>query len=351
MLRISATRSTAVIILSLALIVLLVTNLNFVRQAHAQTDSVSADGTAAGVPVANPLTVSISPQYPTPYQTVTVTPSSSTFDIDSSSILVTVNGTAFYKGTGGAAINVPLGGPGSTTKIGVTAIYEGQSSTQDLVIQPASVALVVEPDSTTHPFYGGGSLVPSEGRVRLVAIPDLVTASGRQLDPSTLEYTWKLGDSVLDSDSGIGQSVLDATAPQRYRDADVSVTVSDPNGTLIAEADTPISPVDPITRIYENDPLLGVLFDVALPNSFTMTDTEDTFRGVPYYFSGTPSMNWQVDGTNSGTAQDLTVGATGSGRGSAVLNFTANDSGSQATANSTVSVAFGQTSSGGILGL
>jgi ribosomal protein L31 len=306
---------------------------------------------AQSVPATDPLTVSVSPQYPTPYQTVVVTPSSSTFDIDASTVSVKVNGTAFYKGSGGAAINVPLGGPGSSTNIVVSVTNAGQVSTQEVSISPASVALVVEPDSTTHPFYKGSGLVPSEGRVRLVAIPDLVSASGREIDPSTLEYTWKLGDDVLDSDSGIGQSVLDATAPQRYRDADVSVTVSDPNGSLVAQTTTSISPVDPITRIYENDPLLGPLFDTALSDSFTMTDAEDTFRGVPYYFSSAPTLEWMVNDDDSGSTQDLTVRSTGTGTGSADIGFTGTDATTQATANSTLSVAFGQTNSGGFLGL
>jgi hypothetical protein len=342
MARISA-QSFLVLVLSSLFVVGLISAAIFASSAYAQT----ASGTAAAP---NPLTIDVSPQYPTPYQTVTVTPSSSTFDIDSASISVKVNGVAFYKGTGGAGINVPLGGAGSTTKIVVTATDAGQVSTQEITLSPASVALIVEPDSTTHPFYAGGSLVPSEGAVRLIAIPDLVSASGKELDPSTLEYTWKSGDDVLDSDSGIGQSVLNATAPQRYRDTDVSVTVSDPNGPLIAQAQTTISPVDPITRIYESDPLLGPLFDTALSDSFTMNDTEDTFHGVPYYFSNPPSLTWLVNGDTSGTDEDLTVRSTGNGTGSAVINFAASDDSIQASANSSVSVQFGQASTG-FLGL
>jgi ribosomal protein L31 len=314
--------------------------------------STNADAqTVSGATAPNPLTIDVTPEYPTPYQTVTVTPSSSTFDIDASTISVTVNGTPFYKGTGGAGITVPVGGAGTVTKIIVTATDAGQKATQEVTLRPASVALVVEPDSSTHPFYPGGSLVPSEGRVRLIAIPELVSASGKKLDPSTLEYTWKSDDNVLDGDSGIGQSVLNATAPQRYRDTTVSVTVSDPNSPLIAEASEDISPVDPITRVYENDPLLGPLFDTALPDSFTMTDAEDTFRGVPYYFSNPPSISWMVNSVPSGTDQDITVRSTGTGTGTAVLNFSASDASIETSANSTVSVAFGQPSSGGIFGL
>jgi hypothetical protein len=307
--------------------------------AHAQTASV------------DPFTLDSSPQYPTPYQTITITPSSTLFDMGSAVISATVNGKSFYKGSGGASINVPIGGPGTVTNISVSAVSGGQTYTKKLTFRPASVALVVEPVSTTHPFYAGASLVPSEGSVRLVAIPDLRTSAGKAIDPATLEYTWKLGDQQLDSNSGIGQSVLTATAPQRYRDAIVSVVVQSQDGSLVAEADTTISPVDQASQVYIDDPLLGPLYDTALSDTYTMPNTEDTFLGIPYYFSGTPGLGWVMNGTNSGSDADITVRSTGNGTGTAGLTFSANNSDSSESANSTVSVLFGKKSSIGIFGL
>ena len=301
---------------------------------------------------ADPLTLDASPQYPAPYQTVTITPSSSVFDIAASTITVTLNGKAYYKGTGGSNITIPIGGPGSTADVSVTISGDGQPpATQELIFKPETVALVVEPVSSTHPFYEGSGLVTSEGRVRIVAIPDFRTSATQSVDPSTLIYTWSLGNQELNTDSGVGKSVLDSTAPQQYRDADVSVMVSSPNGTEVAEADTTISPVSPIARIYENDPLLGPLYDNALSNTITMTDAEDTYRGVAYYFSETPAISWGVNGNQSGTTNDLTVRSSGNGTGSAVLDYSATDSNTTQSADSTVSVNFGQTAPGGIFGL
>ena len=308
-----------------------------------------SDLTSDGTP--DPFTVSITPQYPAPYQVITITPSSTTFDIASVLITALVNGKPFYKGTGGTGINVQLGGPGSTTNISLTAIAGGQTYTKKLSLQPATVALVVEPVSSTHPFYQGGALVSSEGAVHVVAVPDFRTASGKEIDPSTLSYSWSLGDQALDSASGIGQSVLDATAPQKYRDATLTVLVTSPDNNLVAQAQTVISPVDPISRIYRNDPLLGPLYDYALADSYTMQGNEDTYLGVPYYFSGTPSIDWAVNGADSGTDPSITVRATGAGAGTADISFTANDVTSAITANSTLSVLFGKSNSLGILGL
>ncbi len=297
------------------------------------------------------LTVDVSPQYPTPYSTVTVTPNSTVFDIAGAIISVSVNGTTIYKGSGSTGVPVPLQGPGSTTHITVKAVSGGQTYSQSLTLRPATVALVEEPVSTTHPFYEGAALVPSEGEVRLIAVPDLRTSANVAIDPSKLVYTWSLGDQVLDQDSGIGKNVLNAEAPQEYRDATVSVTVTSQDGTLAAQAETTVSPVDPVTRIYAEGPLVGPLYDVALSDSYTMPDVEDTFLGVPYYFAGTPTSDWSMNGEESGSAPELTVRNTGSGGGTAVISYTASDSSSNATANSTVSVVFGSQNNTGLFGL
>jgi hypothetical protein len=294
----------------------------------------------------DPLTVDISPAYPAPYQKVTVTPSSTLFDIAGATVSITVNGTAFYKGSGGTSVQVPVGGPGTATTIKITAVSAGQSTAKTFVIRPASVALVVEPITTTHPFYAGIGLVAPEGRVRLIAVPDIRTSSNKVLDPATLVYTWKLGDQLLENNSGIGKSVLNATAPERYRDSDVQLTVSNPNGTITAQAQVTISPVDPITRMYRDDPLLGPLFDAALSGTVAMAGSEDTYRGVGYYFSGVPNFAWTVNGTASGADKDITVRATGNGLGSAVLNFAATQDSTSQTANTGVSVNFGSKKSG-----
>lgn len=297
----------------------------------------------AQVTGADPLTVELSPAYPAPYQTVTVTPSSTLFDIAAASVSVTVNGTAFYKGSGGTAVQVPIGGPGTSTTIVVSVTSaDGQVNKKSFVIRPASVALVVEPLSSTHPFYAGPGLVSPEGRVRLIAVADLRPSATKALDPATLEYTWKLGDQILTNDSGIGKSVLNASAPQRYRDAPVSVTVSSPDGNLNAQAQTTISPVDPIVRIYRNDPLLGPLFDNSLSDTVTLSGSEDTYRGVGYYFSTVPKLSWAVNGVDSGATEDITLHSAGSGTGTAVLNFSANQTGTTQSANTSISVNFGQ---------
>lgn len=306
--------------------------------AHAQLASTDA------------LTLDVSPQYPAPYQTVTITPQSSSIDLSGSSLTYSVNGKVVQQGSGQQSANISLGGPGSATTVTVTATYNGTPYSASVTLRPADVALILEPVSTTHPFYEGGALVGDQGNIRVIAMPDLRTSSGAQIPPSSLEYVWKNGDQVLESASGIGKSVLTASAPVKYRDSTVTVTVSTPDQSVVGQAAVLISPTDPVVRIYENDPLLGPRYETALPGSVTLTQNEDTYRAVPYYFTTVPTLTWSLNGAASQTGQDITVRPAGGGGGTALLGVSASTGSLGQSASANLSVSFGQ-SSGGLFGL
>lgn len=318
--------------LLLALLLLLGTGASYV--AHAQLTST------------DPLTLDLDPEYPAPYQIVTVTPESSQIDLAASSITFSVNGRVVQKGSGQESASIAVGGPGTATTVTVTAVNNGNTYTKSITIRPADVALLLEPTSSTHPFYEGAALIGSEGNIRIVAIPDLRTSGGAQISPSNLVYTWKNGDQILESASGIGKSVLTASAPVRYRDTVITVTVSSQDSSVVGEASALISPGDPLVRIYANDPLLGPRYETALSDSVTLTDSEATYRAVPYFFTTTPSLTWEVNGTPSQTGQDITVRPSGNGKGTAVLGVSASSGTLGQAADADLSVTFGQSTSG-----
>jgi len=315
--------------------------------------SVASVANAQGIPGGTePVSVSIFPQYPRPFQTVTVSPRSTLIDLSASTVRVSVNGTNVYEGSGTQSMSVRAGALGERTTIIVSVTDpSGRVYTKQQVLRPAEVSLVLEPASTAHPFYQGGGLVASEGRVRLIAVADLRTAPGTRLPSSSLVYTWRLGSRVLTDASGIGKSTFVATAPVRYRNADISVTVTSPDNTLVGEARTLVSAVDPIARIYRNDPLLGPNFDVALTDRFSMPDTEATFRAVGYFFAVPPTFAWTVNNATNGTDKDITVRATGNGQGTARLGLTTTEAAARRTADTAVIVDFGKTTGFGFFGL
>lgn len=290
---------------------------------------------------AQPLSLTVNPAYPQPYQTITITPSSNLLDLAASTVTISVNGKVVGKGSG-QPVTYQVGPAGEVDTITVSAVTPSGTYTQKVTVRPAGVALVMEPSSVTHPFYQGGAQVASEGRMRIIATPDFRLSNGSIVDPATLAYTWKSGDQILQNASGLGKSVLIADAPTRYRDTTVAVTVSMPDGSIAAQAAVDVSPIDPYIVLYRDGPLLGPDFDTAITGTYTMPGDEDTFRAVPYFFPSMPTFAWTVDGKQNGTEPVITVRTAGSAAGTSAISVDANQSGTYQSASASFSVSYGQ---------
>lgn len=292
---------------------------------------------------AEPLIISISPANPRPYDEIAITPRSNLINLPASQVKITVNGTVIEEGSGSRTAVTTLGGPGTRTTVRVDAVFNGDSYSKEVVISPGDVSLVVEPATLSHPFYEGASLVAPEGRLRIVAMADLRTAPGTRIPPERLSYTWKLGERVLSEQSGIGRSVLEATAAPRYRDAEVSVTVASIDGAVRGAATANVAAASPELLVYRDDPLLGVDFSRALSGTFVMTGEEDSFRAVPFHFLDAPSFAWTLNGSAAGANDRLTVRAEGA-RGTARIGARA--SRGTESADASFSVQFGSERAG-----
>lgn len=285
------------------------------------------------------ISVSVSPQHPRPYDTVTVTISSTLVNLNASDISISADGVVVSEGSKSAKILMK--GPGSRTSITATVTDATKTHTKTVVLRPVDVSLVLEPNTTAHPFYEGSRLVAPESSVRIIALADMRTASGAKIPDADLSYTWKVGNKVLTSDSGIGKSVLNATAPVRYRDAQVSVTVSTKDGTQTGNASVVVSPTTPIVRVYKHDSLGGTDFTKALFGTFTLASSEETFEVVPYFFGDVPSYEWLLNGNMSGTDRLVTVRTTGTQSGTAQLTASAKIAKTGEQAQSRFTVQFG----------
>ena len=311
--------------------------------------SAGAPVRAQTLPGAEELSITVSPQYPRPYDTATITVSSTLLDLNASTITISVNGAVVSENERKGVFT--MGGPGTASVISVTTKDATGTHQATKRLSPADVALVTESNSTVPPFYKGAQLVASEGSVRLIALADFQTTTGAKIPPANLAYTWKFGDKVLEAQSGLGKNILNATAPIRYRDARITVTVTTQDKSLVAQASTVVSPIDPFIRIYKNDPLGGIDLTTALFGTFTMATDEQTFHAVPYYYAAFPKIAWTLNGTDSDQDPDLTVRTTGAARGTAVLGARASDTNVINNAETRFTVQFGQARSTGIFGL
>jgi len=270
-----------------------------------------------------PISITLFPEYPRPYDTVTVTPRSTLINLASSEVTISANGVVIEEGSGSRSTTVVMGAPGSSTTIRITAVFGGTSYSSEITVRPADVALVLESQTTTHPLFEGGSLVAPQGRVRVIAMPEFRLSNGARVPASSLSYTWRLGNRILTEESGIGRFVLEASAPVRYRNADVSVTVTTQDDSMAGFAEIKVAPASPALYVYRTDPLLGLDLAHAMTGTFTMSSEEETFRAIPFHFKEEPSLSWTLNTGNAGSEDSLTVRTTSNNAGTASIGVTA----------------------------
>lgn len=299
------------------------------------------------------FTISVSPQYPAPRSQITISMLSSSLDLANATLVASVAGTEIYRGSV-QPVAIPLGGTGSVTIIKVTITSAGASYSQTISIQPQDVALIAEPISSAPPLYPGKSLVPIEGSVRVVAVANMQNASGKALDSATLSYAWTVDGAQIANASGIGKEALIVASPLEYRSRSVSVAVMSQDGSLVGGASLSLTAQEPSVRIYENDPLFGILYDHALSGDYAINGAEDTLFAAPFSFpitDGAPLLQWFLNGETAQTGNSITLRPTGSGEGNASLSLVAS-AGETARVTEELSLSFGAAAGGlGLFGL
>jgi hypothetical protein len=260
------------------------------------------DPVGTGV-ISQQLSSTMVPENPSPGQEVVITLSAYGFDINASAITWFVNGGQSAKGTGMNQFTVAAGRNGETKIIKVTvAPPRGSTVTRSFTISPQDVSILYESDGYVHPFYKGKGVYGKESTVTLVAMPNLIS-NGARLSPSTLNYKWTVGGTVLGSKSGYGKNSLVYTGSILAKDTLVQVEVTSSNKAVTGLGTILLSPRDPQVFLYEQHPLYGILYNKELSaNGLILTGKEVTIASVPYSTSasrlddGTLSHTWSING-------------------------------------------------------
>lgn len=298
------------------------------------------------------FTLAVSPQYPAPYSQATVMVASGSLDVHNATMVATVGGKEVYRGAV-HNFNATLGKTGGVTAVKVTVTYAGISYNKTISIQPQDVILIAEPLSSSPPLYLGKPHVPIDGDVRVVAVANLRDSGGASASSATYSYSWTVDGVKIANSSGVGKSTIIVASPLQYRSRDVSLVVINSSGSLVGGASLSLSAVEPSVRVYENDRLLGILFNRALTGSFNITGTESTLYSAPFSLpttGGAPSIQWFLNGAVAQTGNSITLRPTGSGNGTASLSVVAS-SGDVTPASLNLSLIFGATSGTNLFGL
>jgi hypothetical protein len=171
-----------------------------------------------------------------------------------------------------------------------------------MTISPASVDILWEaPNSYTPAFYQGKALYPHEGELTFVALPNL-ERNRSNIDPKTLVYKWTLNGRVFADKSGYGKNTFSYKSDALDKPVTIKVEASSVNDNIVGEGTITVSSSDSKVYLYENNPLLGVLFNRAVQNPLNIEGSEINLIAYPYYFSSFSlssniSYNWTINST------------------------------------------------------
>lgn len=235
--------------------------------------SAQVDGSALSPDIA----ISAVPSNPEPLESVTLTLTSYSVDLNQALIVWRYNGTIISSGTGRKTINIKA--PKANTTGLVTATISGagfSSTTTTFDLRTAKIDLLWEAaDSYTPPFYKGKAMLSPNGLIRVTAIP-------AQSAPKNISFEWSRNDAVVSSASGYNKSSMtfrNETLKQQER---ISVTAT--SGLFGGTSTVVITPAKPQLVAYKKqegfiDYAIGYLSQI--PTNATGL----TVRFEPYFFS------------------------------------------------------------------
>jgi hypothetical protein len=251
------------------------------------------------------ISVTTDPTNPGANQSVTVTLTSYSLDLQSSEIDWSLDGRKIKGGIGNDSFVFTTKSVGSPSTISVTVIPNGVPQiTKTITINPMAVDILWQAtDSIVPPFYKGKAMPTAESQVKFVAIPQVQTTSGSLLSSSSLIYNWKENYTSDQSNSGYGKDFFITAMDYLNPKKSVGVSISTRDGGTATDGTMEISPVAPEVLWYAASPLYGPLFSTALNETYTVTGNETSLIAMPFFFSPADptskvlSYAWQINGT------------------------------------------------------
>lgn len=275
----------------------------------------------------------MTPQYPSPGQTVTLTAVNYSSGADTATYIWSVNNAIVLQGIGAKTLTLSAGAAGSSQAISLLVVQNGAAEgAASAVIRPADVDMVWEGETSVPPFYTGRPLPNGQSALTVMAVPHIRTSSG-EVPQNSLVYTWKVNGAPLGSQSGYARSSVVISPPSFNQAFTVSVHAQTPDGTGAADGATTIQPETPSALVYESAPLLGVLFNETVSGTVPFPGDELSFAAFPLFSGDLAALTsaWTLDGgafsVDPSKPLDVTFRKTGSVSGSHPVTFSFTNAG------------------------
>lgn len=182
--------------------------------------------------------------------------------------------------------------------------------------------LVWQGNVYTHPFYEGRSLWTRQSRIIILAVPQIPGIT----NVSGLNYVWTKNSEVQGAASGVGKNYLEFSDSILGKPVTIKLSVLGLNGEFLAGNEITLSPSNPETLTYENNPLNGFMFNRELGAIGSFEKKEVTLTAFPFFYSivgrnsGLIEYSWSTGSGRSETANTVTYRVPENSYGSARIS-------------------------------
>lgn len=323
-------------------------NLNFHKKILAAATFLSV-AILAQAQSADDIFIKLSPEIPGPNQSVNISLTSYSVDLDRSQISWSLNGKVSSSGIGRKTFSLTTGGIGAESRVSISVNTEVGSLSRSISIIPGEIDLLWQvTDAYVRPFYKGKALPSPGATIKMVAMPNL----GGGEKPSNLVYQWSRNNKAAQADSGYGKNSF--TFKNSYFDLTekISVSASSVSGAAGAENKISVPIASPFVLLYEDRPLEGVRYERALSGFFNLSKEEVRIVAEPYNMTasersgGNLSYDWKLNNEKSpGALEDPSAIVLRSESGSGLVNLSlvlSNLNKTLQSAGASLNVSFGQ---------
>ncbi len=232
------------------------------------------------------VTVNVFPEYPGPYESVTISLTGYSANLDSSDIRWSENGKQVSGGVGKTDYTFTTKDVGVQTTITATITTpNSDSSTKRVVITPMGLDLLWEAtDSIVPPLYRGKSQPAPGARVKFVALPNMKKSDGTFLGAQDLVYTWKHNYKTSGT-GGYGKNAFMVTLSDLNPSEAVSVTAESRDKQLGSFKSMNLAPENPRILWYMASPLYGPQFESAVFDGHSISGNDVSLIALPFFFS------------------------------------------------------------------
>lgn len=231
------------------------------------------------------ILVDVVPNNPNPNSNVNISLRSFAANLDSVQINWFVNDKNALSGVGEKSFSITTGASGSTTTVRVKVLLPDGEIEKRVVLRPSSMVLLWQAnDSYVPPFYKGKALPVSASEIKIVAIPEIKTASGGMMNSKNMTYFWKKDYNNEQAASGYGKNFFLYVNSFLEDSNTVSVEALTPDQKNQTEAGVSVSTVTPEIVFYRQDPSLGTIWEQALSDNHQIQG-EEIIVAAPYFIS------------------------------------------------------------------